>query len=489
MAKIIDNFILIEPLGQGKSSETLKGRNLLTKNSVAVKTIKLEHFLSNPTLRDSIINEIQILKKLENPHVIQMIKMLKSSNNIYLVYEFLNGSPIAKLYQTKKPEKEEVWRLLSQMIEILKLLAKKEYIHGNINPDCLFFNDEILKLKNFLTARTYNSKKTIEIEDYRFTAPETIETGLINPKSDIYSMGMILLEILGFSPFSQDDNKETIQMKSKSFDEKCDLPNDQLYNLIIEMTRYREFDRIDIETLSTKYGEIQESKNDKKNPMHKKIEKLLFKERCKIQFIFNNITTIVNMNNWEYDFPRSNMIIILLKSGIFILSALKNLLLELPNNENLLFSPNFLEAKKISADDFKEWKVNSELFNYFLSIFTSETNELTKLIEKYKKEENLHFEIIEFNVKDLCKKVLEFCEMVLENLKKEKHDEEEREKAVLANYLMDLIFFKECFDNFVKNDCRLSEQKYFKNIETVGIEKLCVMLDKKMNYAKKQCVL
>lgn len=36
-----------------------------------------------------IINEIQALKKLDDPHIIKMIKMLKSANNIYLVYEYL----------------------------------------------------------------------------------------------------------------------------------------------------------------------------------------------------------------------------------------------------------------------------------------------------------------------------------------------------------------------------------------------------------------
>ena len=96
MAKIIDNFILVEPLGSGKCSETIKGRNLLTKDPVAVKTIRLDQFLSNQSLREMVINEIQILKKIEHPSIIQMIKMLKSSNNIYLVYEFLNGGSFQK---------------------------------------------------------------------------------------------------------------------------------------------------------------------------------------------------------------------------------------------------------------------------------------------------------------------------------------------------------------------------------------------------------
>lgn len=66
MAKIIDNYILIEGIGQGTFGEIHKGRNLISKEAVAVKTIKLDRFLNDSILKDMIINEIQALKKLED---------------------------------------------------------------------------------------------------------------------------------------------------------------------------------------------------------------------------------------------------------------------------------------------------------------------------------------------------------------------------------------------------------------------------------------
>ena len=48
-----------------------------------------------------IINEIQALKKLEDSSIVRMIKMLKSTNNIYLVYEFLNGGSLQKMLEEK----------------------------------------------------------------------------------------------------------------------------------------------------------------------------------------------------------------------------------------------------------------------------------------------------------------------------------------------------------------------------------------------------
>ena len=63
-----------------------------------MKTIKLDKFLNDNYLRDMIINEIQALKKLDDPHIIKMIKMLKSANNIYLVYEYLTGKSPPTLF-------------------------------------------------------------------------------------------------------------------------------------------------------------------------------------------------------------------------------------------------------------------------------------------------------------------------------------------------------------------------------------------------------
>ena len=56
MAKIIDNYILVETIGFGSYSEIQKGRNLINKEVVAVKTIQLDKFMKDSVLRDKILN-------------------------------------------------------------------------------------------------------------------------------------------------------------------------------------------------------------------------------------------------------------------------------------------------------------------------------------------------------------------------------------------------------------------------------------------------
>lgn len=79
--------------------------------------------MNDSILRDMIINEIQILKKLEHPNIIKMIKMLKSTNNIYLVYEFLNGGTLRNYIKEKrKLSEEETVKILSQILRAFNTL-------------------------------------------------------------------------------------------------------------------------------------------------------------------------------------------------------------------------------------------------------------------------------------------------------------------------------------------------------------------------------
>lgn len=128
MAKIIDNYILLEGIGQGSFGEVHKGRNLISKEAVAVKTIKLDRFLNDTQLRDMIINEIQALKKLEDQYIVRMIKMLKSANNIYLVYEFLNGGSLSKMLEDKgRLTEQEALNILFGVFKYNESLNKQRF--------------------------------------------------------------------------------------------------------------------------------------------------------------------------------------------------------------------------------------------------------------------------------------------------------------------------------------------------------------------------
>ena len=85
--------------------------------------------MNDSYLRDMIINEIQTLKKLDDPKIIRMIKMLKSANNIYLVYEFLQGENLKKIIQKRQQFSEkDSFNIFKQICLSFKQLHKEKII-------------------------------------------------------------------------------------------------------------------------------------------------------------------------------------------------------------------------------------------------------------------------------------------------------------------------------------------------------------------------
>ena len=110
MSKVIDNYVLNEIVGSGQYGKVYKSNHLKTDQLYAIKVIKLEKFKSVPQLHQFTLNEIQTLTKMNNPNIITFIEMLRTSNNIYLVYEFCDGGTLEDIIKQKKilQEKEAI---------------------------------------------------------------------------------------------------------------------------------------------------------------------------------------------------------------------------------------------------------------------------------------------------------------------------------------------------------------------------------------------
>ncbi|CAD8151731.1 unnamed protein product [Paramecium octaurelia] len=256
MAKIIDNYILIEGIGQGTFGEIHKGRNLISKEAVAVKTIKLDRFLNDSILKDMIINEIQALKKLEDQYIVRMIKMLKSANNIYLVYEHLNGGSLANyLYEKGRLTEQEGRQIMSNVFKGFKTLNHEKIIHRNINPNNLFFNDGIVKIKNFFCCKSPASQKLFDPENFIYSAPEILlktQQPQYEDKCDIFSLGLVFYKMfLGQLPFPETLTQEQLidLYKNQQFNPNVEDLSENTAYILNGMLQVDQARRIEWQTL------------------------------------------------------------------------------------------------------------------------------------------------------------------------------------------------------------------------------------------------
>ncbi len=126
MHKIVENYILYESIGAGQYGKVFRAKNTKTNETVAVKTIPIDKFKEVPKLEEFTANEIKTLNRIRNPNVIRFIEMLKTANNMYLVYEYCDGGTLEDILQKKHHLSEiESLKLFQQLLNGFKAIYKE----------------------------------------------------------------------------------------------------------------------------------------------------------------------------------------------------------------------------------------------------------------------------------------------------------------------------------------------------------------------------
>lgn len=206
MSKVIDHYILQEVIGSGQYGKVYKAQDTNSDSIVAVKVVKLDKFIEVPKLNELTFNEIQTLTKIENPNVIRFIEMMRTSNNVYLVYEFCKGGTLEELIEKKKNLSEsESLMIFKQIVNAFKSLYPENILHRDLKPSNILLNDGVIKVADFGFCKTLESAvdltKTM-IGSPIFMAPEILTGSPYSAKADIWSLGVVLFNMLfGFCPF------------------------------------------------------------------------------------------------------------------------------------------------------------------------------------------------------------------------------------------------------------------------------------------------
>lgn len=150
MNKVIENYVLKEKLGSGQYGDVFKAEDQNNGQVVAVKVMNVKKFKATPKLSEFTSNEIAILTKVENPHIIRFVEMLRTANNYYLVYEYCNGGTLDELLKKKKFLTEaEALKMFVQILDAFKVLFREKILHRDLKPSNILFHDGVLKLADF----------------------------------------------------------------------------------------------------------------------------------------------------------------------------------------------------------------------------------------------------------------------------------------------------------------------------------------------------
>jgi serine/threonine protein kinase len=208
-----DRFVISEPISRSGMATIYQAQDLLNdKQVVAVKVPHLR-YESDPNFFSRFQREEEIGRKLDHPFLLKFIPVEKKSRP-YIVTEYLRGGTLAHLLNALRPlpEKDGL-RIASLLCEALQHMHERGVVHRDLKPgNIMICRDRTIRLMDFGIASSADFKKitlqgvtaTMGTPDYM--SPEQVKNQRGDERSDIYSLGAVLYEMLtGVVPF-HDDN-------------------------------------------------------------------------------------------------------------------------------------------------------------------------------------------------------------------------------------------------------------------------------------------
>ena len=217
----------------------------INSKEYAMKKINLNKFGNSFNIL-KFSQEFNILNKMKHNNVIKYFKFFVENNNLLIISEFVNNKNLdtyLTLYENQqKPIDENIlWNIFMQCISSLKYIHSIKIIHGNINlKNILMTENKTIKLNNFRMPSLISKNENLTNIKTPYLAPEIKNNNIDDPKSDIYSMGIVFYKLC-YLNFPNLGDKKNEKYYSKEMENIINLmikdinnrPNtNEIYNLI-----------------------------------------------------------------------------------------------------------------------------------------------------------------------------------------------------------------------------------------------------------------
>ena len=211
-------YELLEKIGDGGMAVVYKGRDKLLNRFIAVKILRPE-FTKDATFVENIKRESQAAAGLSHPNIVGVYDVGREGNINYIVMELIDGQTLNKIIEEEAPmDYRKVIDISRQVAQALRVAHKNKIIHRDVKPhNIMITSDGVVKLADFGIARAVNdttlSTGSKIVGSVHYFSPEQARGNYVDERSDIYSLGIVMYEMLtGKVPFDG-DNPVTVALK------------------------------------------------------------------------------------------------------------------------------------------------------------------------------------------------------------------------------------------------------------------------------------
>jgi serine/threonine protein kinase len=193
---------LIRSLGPGRYGEVFEAYDRALHRQVAVR--KFPPSTGKPDLYGRLLQEAGRARELVHPNVVNVFGTLEDAEGRYVIMELVEGRSLRSLLNEKvRLDPARILSYSQQIAEVLQFSHRKGVLHRDLRPENLFIiGQETVKVGDFgIKARASDDPESQSME-ICYTSPEHLKGERVDPRSDVYAVGILLYEmLLGEPPF------------------------------------------------------------------------------------------------------------------------------------------------------------------------------------------------------------------------------------------------------------------------------------------------
>jgi serine/threonine-protein kinase len=205
----VGDYEIIQILGAGGMGQVYKVRNTLSERVEAMKVLlpKLE---GEQGLADRFLREIKTQATFDHPNIAKLHTAMRVGNQLVMIMEFVDGVSLAKELEKGPLAPGEAAAYTAQVLDALAYAHGRGVVHRDIKPANIMITDAgVAKLMDFGIARVEADSRLTQtgaaVGSLAYMSPEQINGSNPDPRSDIYSLGITLYEMVtGKRPFEGD---------------------------------------------------------------------------------------------------------------------------------------------------------------------------------------------------------------------------------------------------------------------------------------------
>ncbi|RUM94922.1 MAG: hypothetical protein DSZ28_00715 [Thiothrix sp.] len=215
----IPGYEILKQIGQGGMSTVYLALQKSLLRKIALKVLS-PALVADPVFCERFIKEGKIIAQLSHPHIISIIDIGHHKQTYYMSMEYIEGGDLKKQIRKGIEEKRSI-HIILQVARALGYAHDRGFVHRDVKPQNILFRDQDTAiLTDFGIAKSISDSDAGDLTRVgqafgspRYMSPEQVRGKDLNFRSDLYSLGIVMYEMLsGSPPFSTNDAAATARM-------------------------------------------------------------------------------------------------------------------------------------------------------------------------------------------------------------------------------------------------------------------------------------